>query len=140
MLLERGILAAQDRLAAVRLLEQLGERHGVNGIQYSFSPQREAPLGPGRLARMTLLSTDLTIEMTGVTDLDLLAFARGVANELQGDVRVVALTLERRAEVEPGVLARLRAGELVDLVGGRLQLEWRTLRWQERGDEPADRS
>jgi hypothetical protein len=134
MLLEGGLVAAQDRLAAARLLEQLRARHGVNGIRYSFSPQREAPLGPGRLARMTLLSTDVTIDLTGVTDRDLLAFARGVASELPGDVRVVAFSLERRSEILPELLARLRAGEPVDLVDGRLQLEWRALRWQADGD------
>jgi hypothetical protein len=135
-LLERGLLAGQDRLAAARLLEQLRSQHRVNSIHYSFSPQRAAPLGPGRLARMTLLSTDVTIEMTGVTDLDLLAFARGVANELPGDVRVIAFSLERRSEVAPDLLARLRAGAPVDLVGGRLQLEWRALRWQDDGVQP----
>jgi hypothetical protein len=129
-LLERGLLAEQDRLAAARVLERLRARHRVNGIRYSFSPQRSAPLGPGRLARITLLSTELTIEMTGVTDLDLLAFAQGVADELQGDVRVIAFSLERRSEALPDPLARLRAGAPVDLVAGRLQLEWRGLRWQ----------
>ena len=49
MLLERGLMAEQDRLAAARLLEQLRARHRVTGIHYSFSPQRAAPLGPGRL-------------------------------------------------------------------------------------------
>jgi hypothetical protein len=110
------------------------------GIQYSFSPQREAPLGPGRLARMTLVSTELTITMTGITDLDLLAFARGVVDELPGDVRVVALSLERRSEASPDLLARLRAGEPAGLVDGRLQLEWRAVRWQSGTGAPQDSS
>jgi hypothetical protein len=139
-LLERGLVAEQDRLAAARLLEQLRARHRVAGIQYSFSPQREAPLGPGRLARMTLVSTELTITMTGITDLDLLAFARGVADELPGDVRVVALSLERRSEASPDLLARLRAGEPAGLVDGRLQLEWRAVRWQGGPGAPQDSS
>ncbi len=136
MLLGHGLLAEQDRLAAARLLEQLRVRHRVNSIHYSFSPQRAAPLGPGRLAQMTLLSSDVTIDLTGVTDLDLLAFARGVANQLPGDVRVVGFSLERRSAVEPDLLARLRAGQPVDLVDGRLQFEWRALRWQGRGTRP----
>ncbi len=136
MLLERGLLAEQDRLAAARLLEQLRARYRVNSLHYSFGPQRDAPLGPGELAQMTLLSSDVTIDMTGVTDLDLLAFARGVASELPGDVRVVAFSLERRSDALPDLLARLRAGQPVDLVDGRLQLEWRVLRWQGGGAQP----
>ena len=137
MLLERGLLAEPDRLAAARLLEQLRVRRGLNGIRYSFSPQPEAPLGPGRLARMTLLSTDVAIDMTGITDLDLLAFARAVASDFPGNVRVVGFSLQRRAEADPDVLARLRAGERVDLVDGRLQFEWRALRWEGAAPLPA---
>ena len=140
MLLERGLLAEPDRLAAARLLEQLRVRHGLNGIRYSFSPQAETPLGPGRLARMTLLSTNVAIDMTGITDLDLLAFARAVASDFPGNVRVVGFSLQRRAEAEPGVLARLRAGERVDLVDGRLQFEWRALRWEGSDPLPASTS
>ena len=136
MLLERGLLAEPDRLAAAQLLEQLRVRYGLNGIRYSFSPQAEAPLGPGRLARMTLLTTDVAIDMTGITDIDLLAFARAVARDFPGNVRVVGFSLQRRAEPDPGVLARLRAGERVDLVDGRLQFEWRALRWEGSGPQP----
>ena len=46
-LLARGLVAEQDRLAAARLLEQLRDRHGLHVVRYSFSPQREAPLGRG---------------------------------------------------------------------------------------------
>ena len=136
LLRERGLLAEPDRLAAARLLEQLRVRYGLNGIRYSFSPQAEAPLGPGRLARMTLLATDVAIDMTGITDIDLLAFARAVARDFPGNVRVVGFSLQRRAEADPGVLARLRAGERVDLVDGRLQFEWRALRWEGPGPLP----
>ena len=129
-LLEGGLLADQDRLAAARLLEELARRHGLNGIRYSFDPQRTAPLGSGRLAGMTLLSTAIAIEMTGVLDRDLLAFAQSVAAQLPGDVRVTGLRLERRHDAAAGLLARLRADRRVDLVEGRVQLEWRALRWQ----------
>jgi hypothetical protein len=127
-LLARGLVAEQDRLAAARLLEQLRDRHGLHAVRYSFSPQREAPLGEGRLAQMTLLTTEVIIDISGVTDLDLLAFVTSVTDGFSGDVRVVGLNLQRRFDAEPGLLARLRASERVDVVEGRLQLEWRTLR------------
>ncbi len=89
---------------------------------------------------MTLLSSDVTIDMTGVTDIDLLAFVRAVATGFPGNVRVVSFSLQRRSAVEPGSLARLRAGERVDLVDGRLQFEWRALRWQGRDPLPPSTS
>jgi hypothetical protein len=135
-LLARGLVAEQDRLAAARLLEQLRDRHGLHVVRYSFSPQREAALGEGRLAQMTLLTTEVTIDMTGLVDLDLLAFASAVAEGFSGDVRVVGLSLQRRFDAGPGLLARLRARERVDVVEGRLQLEWRTLRWRDRRAAP----
>lgn len=128
-LLEQGLLAEQDRIEAARLLEQLGRRHHLNDIRYSFSPQRSAPLGGGRLAQMTLLTTEVTIEMTAVLDVDLLSFARAVRAHLPSDVRVTGLTIERRHDAGPDLLARLRAAERVDVVSGQLQLEWRALRW-----------
>jgi hypothetical protein len=135
-LLARGLVVGQDRLAAARLLEQLRDRHGLHVVRYSFSPQREAPLGQGRLGQMTLLTTEVTIDMTGVTDLDLLAFVSSVTDGLSGDVRVVGLSLQRRFDATPGLLVRLRARERVDVVEGRLQLEWRALRWRD-GRAPA---
>jgi hypothetical protein len=130
-LLAGGLVAEQDRLAAARLLEQLRDRHGLHVVRYSFSPRREAPLGQGRLAQMTLLTTEVTVDMTGVTDLDLLAFVNSVGDSFSGDVRVVGLSLQRRFDAAPSLLARLRAGERVDMVEGRLQFEWRVLRWRD---------
>jgi hypothetical protein len=130
-LLARGLVAEQDRLAAARLLEQLRDRHGLHVVRYSFSPQREGPLGEGGLAQMTILTTEVSIDMTGVTDLDLLAFVDSVTDSFSGDVRVVGLSLQRRFDAVPSLLARLRAKERVDVVEGRLQLEWRALRWRD---------
>jgi hypothetical protein len=130
-LLARGLVAEQDRLAAARLLEQLGDRHGLHVVRYSFSPQREAPLGEGQLAQITVLTTEVSIDMTGVTDLHLLAFVDSVTDSFSGDVRVGGLSLQRRFDAVPSLLARLRAKERVDVVEGRLQLEWRALRWRD---------
>jgi hypothetical protein len=45
-------------------------------------------------------------------------------------VACTRFSLERRHDAEPDLLARLRAAQRVDLVAGRLQLEWRALRWR----------
>jgi hypothetical protein len=126
-LLERGLTAPLDRLGAAALFEELRARHGLNAIQYSFSPESERPAGPGRLARLSVRATEVRLEMSGVTDLDLLAFMRSVVGRLPGDVQITRLDLERRDPVDARALARLRRGEAVGLVGGRLGFQWRAL-------------
>lgn len=127
-LVARGLLAGHDRLAAARLLEDLRRRHGVATIHYSFSPQREAPLGPGRDAAITVLATEVTIDMSALTDRELLAFVHAVLGEFPGALRVLELDLDRRQDPEPELLARLRAGEPVTFADGRLRFEWRSFR------------
>jgi hypothetical protein len=139
-LLERGLVSDQDRFAAAQLLEQLSRDHGLGGVRYSFSPQQTAPLGPGRLAQITLLTTEVTVDMSGLTDVDLLAFARAVADRFPCDVRITALDLECRQSVDRDLLTRIRAGERVALVEGRLQFDWRMVRPGEAaGDGPGTR-
>lgn len=126
-LLARGLTRPQDRLAAAALLERLREAHRLNGIHYSFGPARDLAAGPGRLSRLQIRASDVVIDMNGVTDHDLLGFARAVMEQLPGDVRITTLQLERLGAPARQVLDRLRAGEPVTLVTGRLELEWRSL-------------
>jgi hypothetical protein len=90
---------------------------------------------------MTLLTTEVTVDMSGLTDVDLVAFARAVTDRMPGDVRVTALDVERRQSVDRDLLARIRAGERVALVEGRLQFDWRMLRPDAAaGDGPGARA
>ena len=54
--------------------------------------------------------------MAGVLDRDLLTFAQAVTAQLPGDVQVGSFSLQRREDAGPELLARLRAGEQVDVV------------------------
>ena len=136
-LVEGGLLAPPDRLAVAALLERLQEAHGLNAIRYSFSPQLERSLGPNGDARLSMLSTNVTIEMFGITDNDMLSFAEAVVAEFPGDVRITALRLHRREVVDAGLLNRLRAGESIDLVEGLLAFEWRSFQWRDPADAQA---
>jgi hypothetical protein len=131
-LVEGGLLDPPDRLAVAAELERLQQAHGLNAIRYSFSPQLARPLGPGSNGGLSVLSTSVTIEMFGITDNDMLAFARALQTDLPGDVRLTELRLHRREVVDNALLARLRAGEAIDLVEGHLAFEWRTLHRADR--------
>jgi hypothetical protein len=134
-LVEDGMLAPPDRLAVAALLERLQEAHGLNAIRYSFSPQFERS-GPGD-GRLSVLSTNVTIERFGITYNDMLGFAEAVLSDLPGDIRVTGLRLSRRETVDASVLNRLRAGEAIDLVEGLLTFEWCNFQWRERAHAPA---
>jgi hypothetical protein len=136
-LLERGLTRPQDRLAAATLLDELRTRHRLNDIHYSFGPAREQPAGPGRLARIVVRTSEVEIDMSGVTDVDLLAFCRAVAATMPGDVKVTRLQLARLAEPDAGALAQLRAGRAVTLVEGRLEFQWRSLIELQPGQQAA---
>jgi hypothetical protein len=127
-----GLLDPPDRLAVAALLEDLQKAHGLNAIRYSVSPQLERPLGPG--GGMSVLSTSVTIDMSGIADTDMLDFVQSVETAFPGDIRVTALRLNRLETVDGALLARLQAGEPIDLVEGHLAFEWRTLHWRDRGD------
>jgi hypothetical protein len=130
---DRGLLAPLDRLGAAGLLERLRREHGLNRLYYSFSPEREEPLGSGPLSRIAVRTTEVAIDLAGLTDLAVVGFAEAVVAELPGDVRIVGLRLERKLAIDDRLLARVRSGEAVDLVEGRLVLEWRALRLLDRG-------
>lgn len=126
-----GLLEPPDRLAVAALLDHLQAAHGLNAIRYSFSPQIERPLGPQGGGRLAVIATDVAIDMVGISDTDMLGFAAAVESGFPGDIRVTELRLYRRERVDDALLGRLRAGEPIDLVEGRLAFEWRTLQWRD---------
>ena len=135
-LIDDGLLAPQDRLAAADLLNRLSREHRLNEIHYSFDPQRSEPLGvPGR-SDLVVAVTNVTIDITAISDIDLLGFVKAIMAHFPGDVRVAGLRVERRRAVDQHLLARLKRGDLVPVVEGQLEFQWRTLR---RRDRFADR-
>lgn len=126
-LVARGLLVSVDRLAGAALLERLRQEHGLHRIHYSFSPEREEPLGQGALSRTIVRTTEVAIDLAGPSDLEVLSFAEDLLTRLPGDVQIVGLRLERKLAIDEHLLGRIRSGESVDVVEGRIDLEWRSL-------------
>lgn len=128
-LLAGGLLDSQDRLAAARTLERLRAEYGLTSIKYEMEPERTLPEMVPAGADVTVVSTTISVSMKGLLDTDLMKFARAVARELPGQVRIRALHLERGMRPEEASLAALRSGQLVSFVVGSAEFEWRTLRF-----------
>lgn len=126
-LVERGFLEPQDRLGASRLLDQLRAVYGLRTIQYQIAPERVFNAPSLRRKGFTIVSSTMTVAMSGLLDTDLIEFCRGVMDEFPGQVRLKSLSLTREASPDDETLATLRDGQLVDFVAGQAVFEWRTL-------------
>ena len=85
-LVEHGFLEPQDRLAASRLLDQLRAAYGLRTIQYRIAPERVFDAPELRRKGFTIVSSTMTVTMTGLLDTDLIEFCRGVIDEFPGQV------------------------------------------------------
>lgn len=127
VLVERGFLKPQDRLGASKLLDQLRAAYGLRAIQYQISPERVIDAPSLRQKGFTIVSSTMTVTMSGLLDTDLIEFCRRVMDEFPGQVRLKSLSLTRQARPDDETLATLRDGRLVDFVVGEAVFEWRTL-------------
>ncbi len=126
-LVENGFLEPQDRLGASKLLDQLRAAYGLRTIEYRITPERVFNAPSLRQKGFTIVSSTMTVTMTGLLDTDLIEFCRGVMDEFPGQVRLRSLSLTRQARPDDETLATLRDGRLVDFVAGEAVFEWRTL-------------
>ncbi len=126
-LVEHGFLEPQDRLGASKLLDQLRAAYGLRAIQYQIAPERVIDAPSMRQKGFTIVSSTMTVTMSGLLDTDLIEFSRGVIDEFPGQVRLKSLSITRQARPDGETLATLRDGQLVDFVAGEAVFEWRTL-------------
>ncbi len=126
-LVGHGFLEPQDRLAASKLLDQLRAAYGLRAIQYQISPERVIDAPALRQKGFTIVSSTMTVTMSGLLDTDLIEFCRAVMDEFPGQVRLKLLSLTRQARPDDETLATLRDGQRVDFVVGEAVFEWRTL-------------
>lgn len=127
-LLGRGMIDPQDRLAATRLLDRLRESHGLSWIQYELAPETLFEDRDARAAGYAIVSTRITIQMSGLYDSDLLNFAQAVIDEIPGHVRPLTFSLKRINAANEENLDSLRQGQTLDFISGEMTFEWNTLR------------
>ncbi len=127
VLVERGFLEPQDRLGTSKLFDRLRTEYGLRTIQFRIAPERVFNNPSLRQKGFTIVSSTMTVTMTGLLDTDLIEFCRGVMDEFPGQVRLKSLSLAKQATPDDETLATLRDGQLVDFVAGAAVFEWRTL-------------
>lgn len=130
-LTDTGIFEPQNRLQAARLLEELRMRHGLSGLEYQILPVKRVTLERSGESGIEIVMSDLTLDMRGFLERDILDFLQAIVGELSGDVTINSLEFTRSGEPEAAVLREVRNGTATELVQGQASLSWRTLTLRE---------
>lgn len=132
----KGFLGEQNRLPAIRKLEELRHQHRITGLEYQILPaetlELARPLQPG----VALIGSRIVLNMRGYLDRDLSSFVDAVAQDLPGHIAVVSLEINKLARPDARSLARMRQGKGADLVSGAAALQWRVARPLEQVTSP----
>ena len=126
-LLEKGWLSPQDRLAAARIIERVGDEHGLVRLDYQFQPEKHLAVNDPQMRGVTIVETGIQFTFQAVLDSDILPALARLQYELPGSLDIEGISLARRKPLELADLLALEAGETVPLVDGTASLMWRTL-------------
>ena len=126
-LVEKKFVGLQDRLKAIRVLEDLRKKHRLTGIKYQFSPEREVQDSVAEANGFMIATTRVSVNLRSHLDSDLIGFARDLPNRFPGQVRVESLRIKREKKPTRKILVDIRNGKKFDLVSGSVVFDWRTL-------------
>jgi hypothetical protein len=126
-LLERRFVGPQDRLRAIRVLEDLRKRHKLTKLKYQFAPERDLTDKIAKRNGFKIKATKVSILLRSHLDLDLVDFARDLDKTFPGQVKVESLTIRREIKPTRKILIGIRNGKQIDLVSGAIVFEWRTV-------------
>jgi len=127
MLVEKRFVGPQDRLRAIRVLEDLRKKHRLTRIKYQFAPEREVPDSTAEANGFVIATTRVSVLLRSHLDSDLISFTRDLSKRFPGQVRVESLMIKREKKPTRKILVDIRNGKQLDLVSGSVTFEWRTL-------------
>ncbi len=126
-LVEKRFVGLQDRLRAIRVLEDLRKKHRLTGIKYQFSPEREVQDSAAEANGFMIATTRVSVLLRSHLDSDLIGFTRDLPKRFPGQVRVESLLIKREKKPTRKLLIDIRNGKNIDLVSGSVVFDWRTL-------------
>lgn len=135
-LVEKRFVGPQDRLRAIRVLENLRKKHRLTSIKYQFSPERKVQDSVAEANGYMIATTRVSVQLHSFLDSDLIGFTRDLPNRFPGQVRVESLLIKWEKELTRQILIDIRNGKQIDLVSGSVVFDWRTLgpkKKEERG-------
>ncbi|MBF0560464.1 MAG: hypothetical protein HQL37_00335 [Alphaproteobacteria bacterium] len=97
-MLTGGYTTQQDRLHSGKAIRELAKQFRVSALDFSFAPEVREKLRDN--APFSLAHTLVEVTVTGVTDLDVIAFAQALPAAFTGWARIEGLSLIKSHPVE----------------------------------------
>ncbi len=129
---KKGMFTEQNRLQAIRQLEELRQQHRITSLQYQILPAVMTQIGAQDASGISLVTSRIILNIRGFVDSDLVAFVEAMRLELPGHVVVEAFEINKLASPGAAMLTRIRSGAGADMVSGVVTLSWRAIRNAEK--------
>lgn len=133
---EKSIDQEQNRLAMIRLLEELRTKHRLTELSYNFSAavQKKLEIKDPFIRRLKskkikqhyVMETPVKLEVGAYLDTDVFAFIENLRERAPGIAVVSRLALKATPTVSPRTIQAIRQGKSEPLVEGDIHLLWRS--------------
>lgn len=128
--LAKGVLTDLDRLKLVNEAQDAATRNHLPDLHFKVESEKlSRDTGP----HYRLDSTMVSFESGALLDTQAMAFWDDVLNHLPAHYQVVDAHLEKKRDIEAPVLADIRAGRPVSLVGMKISFRVQSLRQAQEG-------
>lgn len=121
---DRGFFVNQDRIEGRTRMSILRSKTKLHGINYKIEPQEKVD-NPNFISETDqIVASKVSVEMRGLTDMDLLDFTDRMQNEFSGLVVLKGIKMKRDEEISEENLKKLSQGEQVDFTTGEANFAW----------------
>lgn len=126
-----------NREAATQLLNKLKDRYRLNSLGVNMSPIKELTDEIYKKKSGTLIMSDVTLTLSGVTDEFIYGFVQAMMQRLGGYVKVTRMSLSRTGTITNNTLLDLSKGKVPGLVNADIQFSW--IGFKPNTEKPADK-
>ncbi len=123
----RGFFTMQDRIQFKQILNDLRTSSGVRQVAYDIKPQQIIENKALVNTDKQLLSSDVTVTLKGLTDLEMRSFVHVLQDAILGFSTISRQSFKRDAELNDANLIKLGNGEPVDFIQSEYTFSWYTL-------------
>lgn len=124
---DKGFFKSQRRLELAQIFADLQEETGLLNVRYDVLPGEIEDHDKAAEIEHRMMKSAMSIEVDAFMDADIVAFVKGLKENLPGHVKVVSLSLRRRGNLDQQALEQISEGNKPLLVQAELKAEWRNL-------------
>ena len=126
-IVEKGFFQPQRRLELAKIFTDLQDKSGVLNVRYDVLPGEIEDFQKAQDIEHRMMKSEMKIEVDAFMDEDVIAFIKGLENDLPGHVKITSLSLRRRGQLDQTALEQISEGNKPLLVQAEIGAEWRNL-------------